>query len=183
MDKKNLSLTLMLTLVFGLTCTNNLIAATAVAKLYELTSKNSVGTIEFSDNPKNKGLEIKTSLQLPGVSAGSYGFHIHANPSCEPALKNGKMQPGEAAGGHLDPSKSNKHLGPYNQKGHLGDLPALVVSEDGAAHSTLFAPRLKVSDVLNHAVMIHAGGDNFSDKPLPMGGGGVRKFCGVITAN
>lgn len=27
------------------------------------------------------------------------------------------------AGGHLDPEKTGKHLGPYNDKGHLGDLP------------------------------------------------------------
>ncbi|SSP59941.1 Cu/Zn superoxide dismutase [Acinetobacter baumannii] len=28
--------------------------------------------------------------------------------------------------------------------------------------------------------MIHAGGDNYSDSPLPLGGGGARIACGVI---
>jgi len=28
--------------------------------------------------------------------------------------------------------------------------------------------------------MIHAGGDNMSDKPEPLGGGGARYACGVI---
>jgi Cu-Zn family superoxide dismutase len=28
--------------------------------------------------------------------------------------------------------------------------------------------------------MIHAGGDNHSDTPAPLGGGGGRMACGVI---
>ena len=28
--------------------------------------------------------------------------------------------------------------------------------------------------------MIHAGGDNYSDLPKPLGGGGDRIACGVI---
>jgi superoxide dismutase, Cu-Zn family len=29
-------------------------------------------------------------------------------------------------------------------------------------------------------VVIHEGGDNFSDQPKPLGGGGGRIACGVI---
>jgi Cu-Zn family superoxide dismutase len=28
--------------------------------------------------------------------------------------------------------------------------------------------------------MIHAGGDNYSDQPVPLGGGGARIACGVV---
>jgi Cu-Zn family superoxide dismutase len=28
--------------------------------------------------------------------------------------------------------------------------------------------------------MIHAGGDNYSDEPAPLGGGGARVACGVV---
>lgn len=28
--------------------------------------------------------------------------------------------------------------------------------------------------------MIHAGGDNHSDHPLPLGGGGGRIVCGIV---
>jgi Cu-Zn family superoxide dismutase len=28
--------------------------------------------------------------------------------------------------------------------------------------------------------MIHAGGDNYSDEPEPLGGGGARIACGVV---
>ncbi len=85
-----------------------------------------------------------------------------------------------AAGGHLDPGKTAKHLGPY-QEGHLGDLPALVVTSDGNATYPLLAPRIKhLAQIAGKALMVHAGGDNHSDHPQPLGGGGERLACGVI---
>jgi len=45
---------------------------------------------------------------------------------------------------------------------------------------TLLAPRLKLADVQGRAIMVHAGGDNYSDEPQPLGGGGERIACGVI---
>ncbi|MCD3149108.1 superoxide dismutase, partial [Salmonella enterica subsp. enterica serovar Enteritidis] len=30
------------------------------------------------------------------------------------------------------------------------------------------------------SLMIHKGGDNYSHKPAPLGGGGARFACGVI---
>ena len=85
-----------------------------------------------------------------------------------------------AAGGHLDPQKTGKHLGPYAD-GHLGDLPAIYVTDDGMASYPVLAPRLKkISEISGKALMVHAGGDNHSDHPKPLGGGGERFACGVI---
>jgi Cu-Zn family superoxide dismutase len=43
------------------------------------------------------------------------------------------------------------------------------------------APRIKdIQALKGHALMIHAGGDNYSDQPKPLGGGGARIACGVI---
>jgi len=43
------------------------------------------------------------------------------------------------------------------------------------------SPRLKkLDEVKNRALMIHVGGDNYSDKPESLGGGGARYACGVI---
>ena len=94
-------------------------------------------------------------------------------------MKDGKMTPGQAAGGHFDPKKTGKHLGP-NGDGHLGDLPVLVVDKDGKATTPVVASRLKVADLKGHSLMIHAGGDNYSDTPKPLGGGGARVACGVV---
>lgn len=133
-----------------------------------------IGTVLLSDSPA--GLVIRTDLkQLP---AGERGFHIHENGSCAPAEKDGKMGAALAAGSHYNPKQVPHHGSPVT--GHLGDLPVLKVNSDGNARVTLLAPRLKLADVKGHALMIHAGGDNYSDSPLPLGGGGARIACGVI---
>ena len=116
---------------------------------------------------------------LSGLSPGLHGFHVHENPSCGPAEKNGKMVPGLSAGGHYDPARTGKHEGPYGT-GHLGDLPALYAHADGTATHPVLAPRIKIADLKGRAIIIHAGGDNYSDHPKKLGGGGARVACGIV---
>lgn len=124
------------------------------------------------------GLAFYPSLK--GLPPGLHGFHVHEKPSCAPAEQNGAMTPALAAGGHLDPAGAKKHGEPWGD-GHLGDLPPLYVAADGSATQPVLAPRLaKLSDVANHALMVHAGADNHADHPAPLGGGGARVACGVI---
>ena len=134
-----------------------------------LTSNGaSIGNVTASDTPY--GLLLIPDLR--GLPPGAHGFHIHTNPSCK--------NHGMAAGGHLDPKHTGKHLGPYNPNGHLGDLPVLIVNKDGVANTPELAPRLTVSQIKGHSLMIHEGGDNYSDSPAKLGGGGARIACGVI---
>ncbi|MFT7776100.1 superoxide dismutase [Cu-Zn] SodC [Roseateles sp.] len=117
--------------------------------------------------------------ELKGLPPGLHGFHIHEKPSCAPGESNGAVVPALAAGGHLDPAGTKKHGEPWGD-GHLGDLPPLYVAADGSATAPVLGPRLKLADVKNRALMIHAGGDNHADHPAPLGGGGARVACGVI---
>ena len=133
-----------------------------------------IGTITFQDSPQ--GLTIST--QLSELPSGFHGFHIHEKGSCEPAEKNGKIGAAIAAGGHFNPLKVPHHGTPND--GHLGDLPVLNVESTGIAKTVVIAPRLKLADIQGLAIMIHAGGDNYSDHPKPLGGGGDRIACGVI---
>ena len=116
---------------------------------------------------------------LSGLTPGVHGFHVHEHPSCAPMDKDGKPVASLGAGGHYDPAKTGKHLGPYGD-GHLGDLPPLVVDAQGRSTLPVLAPRLKMTDVKGRSLMVHAGGDNFSDQPEPLGGGGARIGCGVV---
>ncbi|WP_456293050.1 superoxide dismutase [Cu-Zn] SodC [Pseudomonas sp. AK106] len=117
---------------------------------------------------------------LKSLPAGIHGLHVHEKASCDSGMKDGKKVAALAAGGHFDPAKTGKHLGPYGE-GHLGDLPAVYVNADGVANYPVLAPRLKnIADIKGHALMIHVGGDNHSDMPMPLGGGGDRMACGVI---
>ena len=135
----------------------------------------SIGTVTISDTPQ--GLLLVPMLS--GLMPGTHGFHVHQNADCGPAMKDGKQVAGLAAGGHYDPAGTGKHEGPSG-KGHLGDLPALNVGADGKATTSVLAPRLKTADLMGRSLMIHAGGDNYSDMPAALGGGGGRIACGII---
>jgi Cu-Zn family superoxide dismutase len=136
---------------------------------------NIIGMIEFQDTAK--GLKIIPNLR--GLTEGQHGTHVHQDPNCGPADKDGKMVPGLGAGGHFDPNSTGVHQGPQGQ-GHLGDLPVLYVDAKGNANRSSWAPRLKTTDLASRAIVIHAGGDNYSDNPKKLGGGGARVACGVV---
>jgi Cu-Zn family superoxide dismutase len=135
-----------------------------------------IGTIQLKDT--DRGLLLTPNLSQ--LNGGIHGFHIHENPDCNPGEKDGKLAAGIAAGGHYDPENTEKHQGPYSETGHLGDLPRLKVKQDGTATRPVVAPRLKIADIRNHAIMIHEHGDNYGDEPEPLGGGGGRIACGII---
>ncbi|TFH84914.1 superoxide dismutase [Billgrantia azerbaijanica] len=138
--------------------------------------EESIGTIALEDT--DHGLLLTPDLE--GLPPGVHGFHVHENASCEPREnESGEMTAAGGAGGHYDPDAAGSHEGPYGD-GHLGDLPVLVVNEQGEATLPVLAPRLSVEDLQERSLMIHAGGDNYSDEPKPLGGGGSRLACGVI---
>jgi Cu-Zn family superoxide dismutase len=113
------------------------------------------------------------------ISSPFRRFSYSRTRSCEPNKKDGKTVLAGAAGGHLDHKGTKSHGEPWGE-GHLGDLPALTVLENGSASNPVLAPRLKLTDVRGKALMVHVGGDNHSDHPAPLGGGGARLACGVI---
>ena len=134
-----------------------------------------IGLVVFQDSAR--GLKIMPNLT--GLSEGQHGFHVHQNLACGPQAKGGKMVPGLAAGGHFDGQGAGRHEGPDRQ-GHLGDLPVLHVDAMGRATRASWASRLKTSDLAGRAIVIHGGGDNYSDTPKKLGGGGTRVACGVV---
>jgi superoxide dismutase, Cu-Zn family len=134
-----------------------------------------VGTITVKDTAYG----ALFAPDLKGLPPGLHGFHVHENADCGAKEKNGKRVPGLAAGGHYDPAGSGRHEGPYGN-GHLGDLPPLYVDAQGTSTLPVLAPRIKVADLNGRSLMIHAGGDNFSDHPAKLGGGGARQACGIV---
>jgi Cu-Zn family superoxide dismutase len=135
----------------------------------------SAGTVTITETPYG----VVFTPSLTGLPAGLHGFHVHENGSCNAGQKDGKAVAGLAAGGHYDPTGSKHHGLPWGD-GHLGDLPALYVDAAGAATNPVLAPRLKMADLKGRSLMVHVGGDNHSDHPAALGGGGARLVCGVI---
>jgi Cu-Zn family superoxide dismutase len=148
-----------------------LVYASVVIPMYLVSADGkgkSIGTIKAEDGICG----VLLTPDLHGLPPGIHGFHIHVNPACG--------DNGMAAGGHLDPENTGQHDGPYNNHGHLGDLPVLIVDNNGNATLPTLAPRFKLTAIHGHSLMIHAGGDNYSDIPEKLGGGGARIACGVI---
>lgn len=136
-----------------------------------------IGSISAVDTPDG----LKLTPNLRNLPAGLHGFHVHDKASCEATPdpdKGGAMTPALGAGGHFDPAASGKHEGPMGT-GHKGDLPLLVVAANGKANKPVVAPHLTLKDISGHAVIVHAGGDNYADTPAKLGGGGGRIGCGV----
>jgi Cu-Zn family superoxide dismutase len=159
--------------------TRSAAAATATATINSISATGiggSLGTVTFQDSAQ--GLMI--TPKLSGLPPGKHGFHIHDKGDCGPGMNQGKPAAGFAAGGHYDPAHTKKHLGPLSSAGHRGDLPVLVVDSRGDATQAVTAPHLTVEQIRGRSIMIHAGGDNYSDTPAPLGGGGSRIACGVI---
>jgi Cu-Zn family superoxide dismutase len=157
------------------------IAATAsdiVIDVHYVTDQGTgkkIGTITAEQRPYGTLL----TPDLSGLSPGLHGFHLHEGAACGPGQKDGRMVPGLAAGGHYDPDATGSHQGPYGN-GHLGDLPALYADKSGKVTLPVLAPRVRLKDLKGHALIIHAGGDNYSDDPSPLGGGGARIACAMV---
>jgi Cu-Zn family superoxide dismutase len=134
-----------------------------------------IGTI----NARNTPYGALFTPKLRGLTPGLHGFHVHENPDCGAGEKDGEKIAGLAAGGHYDPENTGVHEGPFGA-GHLGDLPALFISAEGTVTHPVLAPRLRLHQLDGRSLMIHAGGDNYADRPKVLGGGGVRMACGVI---
>ena len=88
-----------------------LLIATGVAIAQQLTveinriSDNGVGekigTVVVSEG--QGGVSFK--IAVTGLPKGQRGFHVHEKGDCGPAMKDGKMTAGIAAGEHFDPGR------------------------------------------------------------------------------
>lgn len=139
------------------------------------------GTIRIEE--KTRGIVLTPNLQ--GLKPGAHGFHMHENADCSPKRKEAESDnspeviAGGSAGGHYNPGLTGGHTGPYGE-GHLGDLPNLYVDSNGRGNHPVYAPRLRLQDLPNHALVIHARTDNYSDDPEENGGSGRIVACGVL---
>ena len=137
-----------------------------------------LGTLELSDT--KTGLQIKP--RLTDLPAGRAWIACPRQSGLWSRQRSKWPAPaaGIAAGGHYDPANTGKHLGPQRE-GHKGDMPVLTVETGGKATKPVTAPHLALADVKGRSsTVIHAGGDNYSDQPAPLGGGGARIACGVV---
>jgi len=147
------------------------------------TSETGIGESIGSISAQDTEYGLLLTPALSGLVPGIHAFHVHTNPDCGPAEKDGKLVPGLAAGGHYDPQNTGRHEGSHrNSLGDLplGDLPPLVVNSEGNATAPVLAPWLTTEDLQGRSLIIHLHGHNHADSPLPPSGEAPRLACGVF---
>lgn len=139
-----------------------------------------VGVVYIDDARRHNlgyGVAFRVVLSGTGLPDGPHGFHLHEKPDLRATRKGGELVTAGAAGPHYDPAQTGTHRGPYGS-GHPGDLPR-VHSVGGDIDDLVVAPRLMLADCFGRAIIVHLGGDNYTDSP-PNGGGKARALGGVI---
>ena len=144
-----------------------------------------VGTVRFDGD--EHGTTVKVSLR--GITTGRdifHGIHVHANDPSVPCDPAGSFT---NVGGHWN-------LSGGVHGAHTGDLPSILVQEDGTANARSVSGRIDPTLIAGRAVILHAGPDNFANIPPRYSAGGVpgpdpdtlatgdsggRIACGVIT--
>lgn len=128
---------------------------------------------------------VKVQLELEGdpekLKAGAHAVHIHEKPCCDddPSFK--------CAGGHFDPGPAGNSDPDVNHPFHAGDLPNIVINENGkgvleavTSRVTLSHGPLSILDV-ETSLMVHANTDPYQGGEKGSGvSGGPRLACGNI---
>lgn len=120
---------------------------------------------------------VRIQVLVNGLTPGFHGIHIHETANCTEPLFT-------SAGGHYNPM--GREHGFDNPKGpHAGDLPNLLVGEDGVGYMvvttdlvTLSPGPITLFPANGTALVIHAGPDDQMTNPA--GNSGDRITCGVI---
>ncbi|GIN88639.1 superoxide dismutase [Heyndrickxia sporothermodurans] len=136
-------------------------------------SGDSLGKIHLQEQAK--GVMVK--IDLKGLPAGEHAIHFHEKGSC-------KAPDFTSAGNHLNPDKKDHGL--LNPKGsHAGDLPNLIVKDDGKVKVNIVAPQVTMNSGKNSlftkdgtSIVIHESKDDGMTQPA--GDSGNRIACGVI---
>jgi superoxide dismutase, Cu-Zn family len=130
-----------------------------------------VGSVGFRQFPSGVMIEVNLTDLPPGVLA----IHLHETGACSPDFS--------AAGDHFAP-EGHGHGFAATETPHPGDLPNLVVGEEGvgAAHflnqrTALTEGEHPLLDDDGAAVIVHAGTDNYGPNADVAG---ERIACGVI---
>ena len=135
---------------------------------------DSLGVAKVSEEPD--GVMIK--LNLEGLPPGEHGIHIHEKGVCDaPDFK--------TAGNHYNPD--DKQHGLMHPEGaHVGDLPNIIVEDDGTVIAELMAPQATLDDGKTSlfgkdgtAIIITENLDDGMTQPA--GDSGERIACGAIT--
>lgn len=144
------------------------------------------GTATFTEYDVSGYKYVHINLKLKGkpetLKAGKHAVHIHEKGDCE-------CDGFKCAGGHFDPGPSGNSDPDANHGYHAGDLPNIVINENGEGELETITTRVTLSDgpvsILQPeegtSIMVHANEDHYTSGESGSGvSGGPRMACGKI---
>jgi Cu-Zn family superoxide dismutase len=162
---------------------------TAARVMLKSADGRAVAKVKLRERRNGK---VAVNVRARGLKPGFHGFHVHEKGLCE--------SPGfTSAGGH-------HKQGDQGHGEHAGDMPPLLVGDDGKAKAAFVTDSFRIADLVagdGSAIMIHVGQDNLANIPdryhahvpdassttfgpdtdtLKTGDAGDRFACGVVQA-
>jgi Cu-Zn family superoxide dismutase len=142
--------------------------ASAATSIRSATLRSASGTVVsrvfFTPIGGSKVL-VTATVNFPGIRAGFHGIHIHANDN--PANGDGCIaDPAQPANTHF--VSADGHWNPTGETHgeHAGDMPSVLVLEDGSAVLS-FTNRINpLSEIDGRAIILHDGPDNHGNIPV-----------------
>jgi len=152
---------------------------TASSRIFNIKGEL-VGTATFIQTP----VGVKVDLKVQNLAQGEHMVHLHEKGKCDaPDFK--------TSGDHFDPMEEEEdatHLhNKHNESKHkpAGDLPNIIVKQDGNGSLTAILPKLTLgsgkNSLLKHggtSILIHAGANGKST--IPNVDYKTRIACGII---
>ena len=123
----------------------------AAAKLINAEGDR-VGRVFLKQRRRDR--EVVVFARVRDLPPGFHGFHIHTTGVCEPPAFT-------SAGGHYNP-------GGAQHRDHAGDMPTLLVNQDGKGFVAFATDRFTVEELRagdGSAVMVHELPDNYANIP------------------
>ena len=149
------------------------------------------GELTLTEYSVGTGIYVQVKLQLKGdpkvLTPGKHAVHFHEKAACD-------CDGFKCAGGHFDPGPSGNTDPDANHGYHAGDLPQIVISEDGTGTLEAVTTRVTLSEspvsLLSKksapegtSIMIHGNPDPHTPGESGSGhSGGPRLACGTIEA-
>ncbi|MCL3881087.1 superoxide dismutase family protein [Marivita sp. GX14005] len=129
----------------------------------------SIGTVTVTSQPSGHALVI---LALTDIPEGDHAVHLHETGDCS-------AEDFSSAGGHI--AGDAQHGIGVEGGPHPGDLPNVVVGDDGVVNVAFFNPLIEMSQLFDEdgaAFIMHSDGDDYVSQPA--GAAGDRIACGVF---
>jgi superoxide dismutase, Cu-Zn family len=146
-------------------------------KKTEIDMKNDTGDSLGKVILQEKSDGVEVDLKLEGLPPGEHGIHFHEKGTC-------KRPDFVSAGNHFNPD-DKKHGLMHPEGAHAGDLPNIIVKDDGSVKAKLMAPLVtmtkgKTSLFTKEGTSLVITENKDDGMTQPAGDSGARIACAEI---